>query len=465
MDKRQFKFRNLIGTANDKSKIDFLFNYEHKVREIESLCLIRAELERRGYLVRFSCTYDVERINFSAWVQAKVVIAPALYNDATLFAFVYRIAGVTRKVVNLQWEQAISNFDEVDPDFYQNPRGYAKDAVHLCWGDEPRDRLLRSGVAEDRAIVVGAVQMDSLRSEYNELYASREEMASRFSLDYDKDWVLFISSFTYINMDTEEFETEVKVFGERLQDFLQISIISKNEILEWLETAALQYPDKIFIYRPHPSEKGDIRLEKMELKHSNFRVIRDLPIKHWIRASDKILTWYSTSTAEVYFSKKSCAILRPVPLPSEWELGIYNGAKMISDKNIFLESIDQKDQQFPLDESILKRYYNVTEKQSHIRICDLLEEILKTKNYDMRSHRPFLYCYLHIQRFRHRLFFLFKEILSKHNYKAILFNNSFLVNKVKNHIQFMNRMENDRCKSQATSDELYDILQKIIRAK
>jgi surface carbohydrate biosynthesis protein len=461
----QFKLKNLIGLIKNKSKIDFLFNYEHKVREIESLCLIKAELERRGYSVGFSCTYDVERINFSAWEQAKVVIAPALYNDNTLFAFVYRIAGVTKKVVNLQWEQAMSNFDEADPDFYQNPTGYAKEAVHLCWGEEPRRRLLRAGIAEDRAIVVGPVQMDSLRTEYNELYISREEMASRFTLDDDKDWVLFISSFTYINMGTEEFETEVKHLGKRLYDFLQISIISRNEILEWLEAAALQYPDKIFVYRPHPSEKGDILLEKMAVKHSNFRIIRDLPIKHWIKASNKILTWFSTSTAEVYFSKKSCAILRPVPLPHEWDLAIYNGAKLISDKNIFVESISDKDEQFPLDESRLKEYFGVTEKQSHIRICDLLEQILNTNKYDMRNHRPFLFFYLHIQRFRHRLFFLFKELLSKINYKVILFNNIFLVNKVENHIQFMNRMDNDRGKSQATSEELYEIFQKIIRAK
>ena len=30
-------------------ELDFLFIYEHKVRELENLCLLKYELDRRGY--------------------------------------------------------------------------------------------------------------------------------------------------------------------------------------------------------------------------------------------------------------------------------------------------------------------------------------------------------------------------------------------------------------------------------
>ena len=30
-------------------QLDFLFIYEHKVRELENLCLMKYELDRRGY--------------------------------------------------------------------------------------------------------------------------------------------------------------------------------------------------------------------------------------------------------------------------------------------------------------------------------------------------------------------------------------------------------------------------------
>ena len=31
------------------TELDFLFIYEHKVRELENLCLIKYELDKRGY--------------------------------------------------------------------------------------------------------------------------------------------------------------------------------------------------------------------------------------------------------------------------------------------------------------------------------------------------------------------------------------------------------------------------------
>ena len=39
-------------------KVDFLIRYEHKVRDLESIMLIRTELERRGYSVAFICNYE-----------------------------------------------------------------------------------------------------------------------------------------------------------------------------------------------------------------------------------------------------------------------------------------------------------------------------------------------------------------------------------------------------------------------
>ena len=160
---------------------DFLINYEHKAREIEAICLIKAELERRGYSVEFSCTYDEDRIRGDQRQKAKVVLTSALYNDGCLYGFVYSIAGFCRKVVNLQWEQALTNQDESDPFFYQNPKGYSTDALHLCWGEEPRNRLLRAGVNGDRAVVVGPVQMDFFRSEFADFYLTKENLARQLN--------------------------------------------------------------------------------------------------------------------------------------------------------------------------------------------------------------------------------------------------------------------------------------------
>lgn len=443
---------------------DFLINYEHKAREIETVCLIKAELERRGYSVEFSCTYDEDRIRGVQRRKAKVVLTPALYNDGCLYGFVYSIAGFCRKVVNLQWEQALTNQDESDPSFYQNPKGYSTEALHLCWGEEPRNRLLRAGVKGDRAVVVGPVQMDFLRPEFADFYLTREDLARRFDLDATKDWVLFISSFTFVNMTDEEYDTEVKYMGTRLHDFQRLSILSKQEIINWLEVAIKRHPGKIFIYRPHPSENGDPTLLEMEAEHKNFRVVKDLSVKQWIKCSDKILTWYSTSVAEVFFAGKSCTILRPVAIPYEWDVSIYRNAHMISNISHFLKDIEKDDDSFPLSEALIHDYFQVQDTTpAYMRLCDVLEQVLNSHDYDMRKHQSLILIYIHLQQIRHRLFFILKEALVGTNYCKLFMNNRFLIKKMEKHLAVMDRLRRDRGKNQASDKELTEVFSKIQR--
>jgi len=442
----------------------FLINYEHKAREIEAVCLIKAELERRGYSVELSCTYDEDRIRFIQRRKAKVVLTSALYNDACLYGFVYSIAGFCRKVVNLQWEQALTNQDESDPSFYQNPKGYSTEALHLCWGEEPRNRLLRAGVSGDRAVVVGPVQMDFLRPEFVDFYFTREDLARRFDLDATKDWVLFISSFTFVSMTDEEYDTEVKCMGTRLHDFQRLSIISSQEIINWLKVAIKRYPGKIFIYRPHPSENGNPTLLEIEAEYKNFRVVKDLSVKQWIKCSNKIFTWYSTSAAEVFFGGKSCTILRPVAIPYEWDVSVYRNARMISDINHFIQSIEKDDDSFPLSEVLIHNYFQVQDTTpAYIRLCDVLERVLNSHDYDMRKHRFLILPYIYLQRIRHRLSFILKEALAGTNYRKLFMNNRFLIKKMEKHFAVMDRLRCDREKNQASDKELTEVCSKIQR--
>ena len=43
-------------------EVDFLIIYEHKVRELENMCLIKYELERRGYTVEIGRASCRERV-------------------------------------------------------------------------------------------------------------------------------------------------------------------------------------------------------------------------------------------------------------------------------------------------------------------------------------------------------------------------------------------------------------------
>lgn len=436
-------------------KVDFLIAYEHKAREIEAICLIKIELERRGYSVGLSNTYDEQRVRFVERRRAAVVLTPALYSDASLFAFVYRVAGACTKVVNLQWEQALTNQDESDPEFYQNPKGLARQAVHLCWGEEPRRRMIASGVRPDRAVVVGPVQMDVLRQEMRGFYQSKAQIGFEFDLDPAREWALFISSFTFTNMPAEEFETELGCVGDWLLEFRSISVISQTEILAWVKAACAQFPDRIFIYRPHPSETTDPKLNGLADEFENFRVIAERPVRQWIHVSDRIFTWYSTSAAEVYFSGKTCSVLRPVEIPLAIDVSIFRNARTLRTMGEFRHALESPQPPFSLDVDLLRRYFDVdAATPTYIKICDLLEEVHKSDKYDMPSIGPTRAAYYFLQWVRHRVLFVLKEILAGHDRSSLVRRIGWIARKVDNHEALMSRMNADREKNLASVAEL-----------
>lgn len=445
---------------------DFLINYEHKTRELDSICLIKVELEARGYSVELSCTYDKDRTKPNpARRKAKVVVTSALYNDGSLDFFVFGLAGFSQKIVNLQWEQVLSNKDEENLSLFLNPKGLARNALHLCWGPAIRKRLINSGLNSRNLVTTGPIQMDIFRPEFNKLFLSKDELAQRYNLDSQLEWILFISSFTYITMTEEEYSGELKILGPSLNDFLKLSCISKDGILSWIDEAAVKYSNKIFIYRPHPSENSDPKISELEKKHSNFRSIGDLSIKQWIKSSDKLLSWYSTSAAEIYFANKNFYVLRPVPLPFELDVSIYRNAKVIDNLTEFISRLDSNNINFPLSPDVITQYFQVNPARPTFKVvCDLLVSVLETKEYDMPKYSPIYIGKRLLRMHFYSAAYYGKLILSKLNYKAILFWSPYLISRVEHQIAVMSRLEADRSKNQASLDEIKSMEAKLQQA-
>ena len=90
-------------------KVDFLIRYEHKIRELESVMLLKLELERRGYTVGLVCNYE-HRHDY----EPKVLIVPAGYYTEH---FMYEMCKYSiRKIANLQLEQLFQSRNEENLD-------------------------------------------------------------------------------------------------------------------------------------------------------------------------------------------------------------------------------------------------------------------------------------------------------------------------------------------------------------
>lgn len=356
--------------------VDFLFIYESKVRELENICLLKYELERRGYSVAVMNTWYLIDKKFKRY-NSKVVISHAMTNDG-VFEFLKYYAGDIKKLVNMQCEQIGTNEDSTGNSRFVYT-GIAKKCVHIAWGKISFDRLLNQClIPKDNIKLTGQIALDFCRPEFDNYYMKKDDLLSEFNLfKYDKV-NLFISSFAYVNLP-ENLYNQSNINNKK--EFAEISVESQDIIMEWIEKLLSKYPNQLLIYRPHPAEANNEKLKSMENKYGNFRVISKYSVKQWIRIVDKIYTWYSTAIVEVYASGKNCSILRPIDIPYKFDVEIYKDAEFLTSYEEFEASLTNENA-FPLNIDILKKYYYIDNNEAAcIKICNALEDVYMNNNY------------------------------------------------------------------------------------
>ena len=353
--------------------LDFLILYEHPVREYESDLLLKLELERRGYTAEIRQLLDRKRLRYFTWKKPRVLVGSCMYDNAAINSHVYNNIGRCDRVVNLHWEQMLSDTQE-EGDWF-NFKGNAKKCVQTCWGEKTAQRLRAHGVAERNSPVTGAVMMDFLRPEFAGYFAGKEALCQKYGLDPAKALHLYISSFGYASMTDEEVRELSEMAGTDFAGFAAVNRDSMDETLRWFDQYLAAHPEVELVYRRHPSEWNSHKLEALARRRPNFHVLFEGSVKEWIVAADSISIWMSTAIAEVYMAGKSCHILRPTPIPHEYDPVIYAGARYVTHYEDFCAAMDGPDQGFPIDRAVIEGYFSAGEKPAYLRMADLLEEV------------------------------------------------------------------------------------------
>ena len=92
--------------------LDFLILYEHTVREYESDLLLKLELERRGYTAEIRQLLDPKHLRLFGKDKPEVLVASCMYDNEAINSHVYNNIGRCNKIVNLHWEQMLSDTQE-----------------------------------------------------------------------------------------------------------------------------------------------------------------------------------------------------------------------------------------------------------------------------------------------------------------------------------------------------------------
>lgn len=357
-------------------KIDFLFEYEVKQRELDSVCLIAAYLQKKGYTVAFVNSWQAmyERI---PKYDAEVMVLSACYNDDVYNAFT-NMAARFKKVVNLQWEQVLTGkmyqpHDEVFGDF----QGNGLITRHVCWGENEK-RWLSEFCKIDPSYtkVLGCPIQDFYRKEFESLLIPKEALFSQFQIDPQKNTLLFVSSFSSVDLPDTEIFGDASVW----EDTIKSAYRSQQVILKWFEQLLQEHPEFQLVYRYHPAEKSNPSIKKLSQKYPNFYAISEYPIRHWVAACDKLLNWCSTSLIEMYCSGKETYLLRPVDVLPKDDIIIFQDARAIRTYDELVRSL-QNYPGFPVPDNSILKWYSITNTPAFQRIGDWLIETYHDSGY------------------------------------------------------------------------------------
>lgn len=373
-----------------KKKYDVILLYESKVRELDSVVLLSAELKRRGFTTKVVNTFSYQ-VKRQKKIEAKVIVVPFLYDDLEIYEYIYRLCGKVEYIVNLRWEQIYSEQDEQDMNYFAYPKNNARKALHISWSEYLTALLIKSGVNKTDILTSGPIHMDFLREEFRAYFMSRRDIAAKYCLPLDYKWKLFVSSFSYTTLGKEELRRYEQTVSAETYEFLEVQCKSKAEILQWFEHSLQRDKEAIIIYRPHPAERNDTILEQMEKQYENFRVIREEAFRQWLVVVDEVYNWRSTCIADAYFCNKTSYILRPFPLKASRELPLMKGIKAVEKEEDFHRLGEGESDSAKIDYRI-EQYYNRTDKPAFMTICDRIERILSERqckqdiDYDVLLH-------------------------------------------------------------------------------
>ncbi len=353
--------------------LDFLILYEHTVREYESDLLLKLELEKRGYTAEIRQLLDPKRLKYFTWKKPRVLVSSCMYDNEAINSHVYNNIGRCDRIVNLHWEQMLSDTQE-EGDWF-NFGGNAKKCVQTCWGSRTAKRLMDHGMEEKNCPVTGAVMMDFLRPEFRGYFEGKEALCRRFGLDPSHHLHLYISSFGYASMTEEEVKSLSEMAGTDFSGFARTNRVSMEQTLAWFDRYLADHPEVELVYRRHPSEWNSPQLEELAARRPNFHVIFAGSVKDWIVAADSISIWMSTAIAEVYMAGKSCHILRPVPIEHEYDPVIYKGGRYLTTYEEFAAGMAEENPEFPIPKEVIEGYFDPSPRPAYLRMADLLEEV------------------------------------------------------------------------------------------
>jgi len=219
---------------------------------------------------------------------------------------------------------------------------------------------------KDKFLLTGSPRIDIWKEKIaNKIYSNDIQ---RIKKNFDK-FTLILSSGISSKL---ELKKKIKIdritrspLGESEQKILQRNVWQlriNKDLFQLAEKLALKFPNKKFIFRPHPDENIDDYKSKNPKKISNLSIVSSYDVTPWIISSERIIQSCSTVAIQANFLKKQIISFDPIYL-----------------KNVHRNFPNKFGINFKTQESLIKffNFKNIKRKNNNL----LLNRFLASKKY------------------------------------------------------------------------------------
>lgn len=338
------------GEMQIQKRIDVLIVFEHITRELETCLSLKLELER----VNLSCEIvplHYNKYETSLRFEPRLVILPFLNsrNDYTL-ARIREIYGDSVIGLNLHHEQL---YNEGTKKFMLPKDDYSRDVYHLSWTEKFALDLEESGVESDKISILRNPRFDSV-------WLESSIIDSLNIVDFE-EVIFFPTTFAWAFVPEDYFLSLGNIEKETFYRMRDVTDITAKEYFRAILYFAQKYPKKLFMVRPHPYENIEYFRQKffeysqVSSLPGNIRIEREGNVYDWIKISDVIIGWCTTTNIEAAMCKKCSIIYHPVKYPEDMNLSFFEDFDIITDVQ-YLEEIISGNKRTEISQETLNKF-------------------------------------------------------------------------------------------------------------
>jgi len=326
--------------------IDILYFFEHKARELDIACAVKAILEKdEGVTIEIASIAHSLDVVFAKY-HPKVVVLPycVAVHEASLDRLVAQWPEA--RFVNLSYEQVLGvaqkDLNAPKDDFARNY------VIHHAWGEFFADYLKSHAVPEEHIVVNGSPTYSLYRPPYSAYYGNaRAELAKKFDLDPEKRWVFVPENYGWAFYANHMVRARIRR-GFPAQDAHRYRDFARDSMTEvakwWRDTASIDSIE--LIVRPRPAIPKDGFIETVRemagAVPDDLHIIKYGTVREWILCSDVVVSSYSTTLLEAAVARKPIFMFYPIEYPdflySEW----YDLVEKVTTQDAFVSAITQE---------------------------------------------------------------------------------------------------------------------------